>query len=154
MRFRPIQTVYTSVLVVMLGCRAAPHAAHETPTKLEPPKNAVQAEMRLLADAMKTAVDGIGRGDVRGLEHELHRVHMAKEATHKSLEGEYKLPKNPDQVERFRALDEAFHGSLAVMVEGSRQNDVAKVAAGLATAMIGCQGCHADFRADPSVQSP
>lgn len=103
--------------------------------------------MRLLTAALETAVRGIGAGDVRPVEHALHQVHAAKEATGAALRsGAYRLPRNPDRVQRFSELDEAFHGGLERLVEASQRNDVAATADALGVVMRGCQGCHGEFR--------
>lgn len=112
-----------------------------------PPANPVQAEMRLLSEALAGAVHAVGRGDVRGVEHDLHRVHGAKEATEAAVKsGKWAPPKNADELERFRELDRAFHDELEKIVAASRANDVAGVAAGTGRALSACQGCHSDFR--------
>lgn len=123
---------------------AAPSA---TAPPASAPSNPVQKEMQLLTAALEGAVRGIGMGDVRAVEHDLHRVHAAKEATEEALKsGGYKPPKNPDKLERFEALDGAFHTTLERLVEASKQNDVPATAAALGTALQACQGCHSEFR--------
>lgn len=110
-------------------------------------RNPVQLEMQLLAAAMETGVRGIGVGDVRQLEHALHRVHAAKGDSEAALEGgKYRPPKNPERVARFQELDRAFHQKLEQMVAGSRANDVQAVAIATASALQSCQGCHSEFR--------
>jgi cytochrome c556 len=132
------------------SAHAAEHDAHHEATASAQPSavlNPVQNEMQLLTTALEGAVRGIGLGDVRAVEHDLHRVHLAKEATGAALQsGSYKPPKNPDQLERFRALDEAFHGDLERLVDASHRNDVPGTAAALGTVMQACQGCHSEFR--------
>jgi hypothetical protein len=133
------------------------HAAHEQPAHPQPTQpgpaaappaaNPVQHEMRLLTSALETAVRSIGQGDVRPVAHELHRVHLAKEATQAAIEaGRYRTPRNPEQLERFRALDEAFHGDLGRLVQASSRNDVAATAEALGAVLQRCQGCHSQFR--------
>ncbi len=103
--------------------------------------------MRLLTATLETAVRGIGAGDVRAVAADLHRVHAAKAATEAALEsGAYTLPKAPDQLARFRAMDEAFHGDLVGLVRASQRNDVAGVAAAVGVVLAGCPRCHAEFR--------
>ncbi len=124
----------------------APTAAAQAPTAA-PPANAVQHEMRLLTAALEAAVRAIGARDVRGLKPELHRVHKAKDATEAALaDGSYRLPKNPEQLETFRALDEAFHEQLRPLVIASSHNDVPAAAKALGDILQSCQGCHAVFR--------
>ncbi|MCC6215847.1 MAG: cytochrome c [Polyangiaceae bacterium] len=149
---------YRTSLIVALGALAFGchedghgHAGHGAPPPAAsasgPPANAVQAEMRLLADALAGAVHAVGRGDVRGVEHDLHRVHGAKEATEAALkDGKYKPPKNADKLDRFRELDRSFHDELEKLVAASRANDVPGVAAATGRALGACQGCHSEFR--------
>lgn len=109
--------------------------------------------MRLLSTTLEGAVRAIGSGDVRGIEHDLHRLHAAKEATEAALrDGRYVPPKNPDQVARFFALDEEFHDDLGSLVIASRNNDVPAAAEALGAIMGGCQRCHAEFRFSTAVQ--
>lgn len=130
------------------GHAPAGHAAHEPPrTPTTAAKNPVQAEMRLLGTALENAVRGIGEGDVRAVEHDLHRVHAAKHATEAAVHsGAYRLPKNPERVARFKELDEAFHGGLERLADASRRNDLPATADALGVVLHGCQGCHTEFR--------
>jgi len=112
-----------------------------------PPGNVVQTEMRLMTTILEATVRGIGARDVRGIDHELHRLHAAKEATAAAVrDGSYKLPKNPDQVATFETMDEAFHKHLEALVYASRDNDVPRAAEALGAILRGCEGCHATFR--------
>ncbi len=112
-----------------------------------PTGNPVQQEMQLLTAALESAVRGIGNRDVRSVEHALHKVHAAKGATGKAIgDGSYRPPKNPDGLERFEELDEAFHAELVKLVEASRANDIAATADALGGVMRGCEGCHSEFR--------
>ena len=115
---------------------------------LPAPGNAVQTEMRMLTSILEATVRAIGARDVRPIEHELHRLHAAKEATTAALrDGSYKLPKNPDQVDAFVAMDEAFHEHLGALVLASRANDIPRTADALGAILRGCEGCHVTFRA-------
>jgi len=112
-----------------------------------PPGNVVQTEMRLMTTILEATVRGIGARDVRGIDHELHRLHAAKEATAAAVrDGSYKLPKNPEQVATFETMDEAFHKHLEALVYASRDNDVPRAAEALGAILRGCEGCHATFR--------
>lgn len=131
---------------------SAPHGATEAHRPSEAvdalaPGNPVQNEMRLLTSILQATVGGIGARDVRPIEHELHRLHAAKEATEAALhDGSYRLPKNPDQLAAFAALDEAFHKDLEALVEASHANDVPRAVDALGAILHGCEGCHATFR--------
>lgn len=138
-----------------LSCRSGAHHAAPAEHAAAPPTeaaplNPVQHEMLLLTAALQNALAGVGRGDVSGIRHELHRVHGAKDATSAAIaSGAYRPPRGADRIERFVELDEAFHQHLARMVGASKRNDVAAAAAALAAAVEGCQGCHAEFRDEP-----
>jgi cytochrome c556 len=137
------------VLLMVAGCaEKSDHASHApTPAAPAPAANAVQSEMRLLTATLESAVRGIGAGDVRGVEHELHRLHAAKAATDAALDsGAYRLPKNPEGVARFRELDAAFHAGLGRLVDASQRNDVPATAQAVGVVLSGCQGCHSEFR--------
>jgi cytochrome c556 len=122
----------------------APVASSNRP---EAASNQVQDEMHLLATALETAVRGIAAGDVRPVEHALHRVHAAKEMTEAALErGSYRLPKNSDRVGRFRELDETFHRKLEELGAASRANDISRTARAVGEALDACHGCHTEFR--------
>jgi len=148
----------------LAGCREHGHSSHSehsgaasqpvpSATVSQPlptttaPTNPVQHEMQLLTGTLERAVRAIGLGDVRGIAHDLHQVHGAKEATEAAIrEGKYRPPLNPDHIDRFLALDEVFHGHLERLVKASNANDVAGAAAAFASTMQSCQGCHTEFR--------
>jgi cytochrome c556 len=130
---------------------------HRAPPAKTAATNPVREEMRLLTAALEQAVRGIGAGDVREVEHALHRVHAAKEVTEAAIEsGRYRPPKGADRIARFRALDEVFHRDLARLVGASRRNDVPATAEAVGAVLRGCAGCHAEFRdaAPPSPSTP
>jgi len=135
---------------VLSGCRdhAAEHSSHGNAVESTPAAgNPVQQEMRLLTAALEAAVRAVGAGDVRSIEHELHRVHAAKEATEAAIHaGKYHPPKNADRMDEFHERDEAFHRELSLLVEASRQNDVVRASEQLGTVLRGCPGCHSAFR--------
>lgn len=126
------------------------HAAHDhspAPAVSAEGGNAVQNEMRLLNTAMRDAVTAIAMDDLASIPGSLHRVHMAREVTDKAVaSGAYKLPKNPDRVAEFRALDEAFHADLEKLLAASRAKDAKATAAQVGVVLGKCSGCHAEFR--------
>jgi cytochrome c556 len=164
MKFSRVAAVL--VLVLTAGCRdkardaepahehgSAPAAAGSAATPgaaaadAGPPPNVVQTEMRMLTEILQHTVRGIGVGDVRPIEHELHALHEAKEATEAAVKsGAYKLPKNADKLEQFEAMDEAFHEQLGALVTASDKNDVPAAATALGNLVQACAGCHAAFR--------
>jgi len=128
----------------VVGSAATPAAA---PADAGPPPNVVQTEMRMLTEILQHTVRGIGVGDVRPIEHELHALHAAKEATEAAVKsGAYKLPKNPEGVAGFQQMDEAFHEQLGALVTASSKNEVPAAAEALGNLVKACAGCHAAFR--------
>jgi hypothetical protein len=143
-----------SLCLALAGCRQHGDSSQSEHSGTPPPlpsatapTNPVQHEMQLLTSALERAVRAIGLGEVRGIAHDLHQVHAAKQATDAAIRGgNYRLPKNPERVDRFGELDAAFHGHLERLVKASNTNDVAGTSAAFAAAMHACQGCHAEFR--------
>lgn len=127
------------------------HAGHEghdaQAATVAPGGNVVQAEMRLLNEALRDSVTAIGYGQLGAIPEALHRVHHAREQTEHALEaGSYTLRKNAGDVKAFRALDEAFHGELEKLVEKANANDPAGVGTQLGVVLSKCDGCHSRFR--------
>lgn len=109
--------------------------------------NPVQQEMRMMVGMLARAVMAIGMRDVSGVEHDLHRLHAAKEATTAAVtSGTYKLPKNPENVARFTKLDEDFHALLGKLVVASQANDVQGTAEAVGQVLANCTSCHSEFR--------
>lgn len=126
----------------------APREAPKPPaTSAPPPANAVQAEMRLLEEAMHTAVTAIANDQLATITPAIHRVHEAKQGTEKAIAvHQWQPPKGADQIARFVELDEAFHGDLVRLVKAAGANDLEAAAEALGTVMKGCGGCHRTFR--------
>jgi cytochrome c556 len=133
--------------LVASGCDRHDHAHWKADPIAAAGDNPVQREMQLLTAALERAVRGIGMGDVRGVEHDLHQLHGAMESTEEAVRsGAYRLPKNASAVDRFLALDEAFHEELVALVGASRANDVPAAAEAVGTLVQRCDGCHREFR--------
>lgn len=133
-------------------CPPAPATASAlpaaSPDQLPPGVNAVQNEMRLLHEAMRDTVSAIALGTLSTIPERLHAVHRARELTEKAVEsGAYVLPRNADQLEAFKALDDSFHGELEKLVTAATANDPVATATALGAVMGRCAGCHAQFRA-------
>ena len=78
----------------------------------------------------------------------MHVVHGARELTEHAVEsGAYKLSRNGDKLEAFKALDESFHAELEKLVAAARANDSIATSTALGAVMGRCEGCHAQFRA-------
>ena len=135
-------------------CPTSPTASTATtalsasPEHLPPGVNAVQNEMRLLHEAMRDTVSAIANGTLSTIPDRLHAVHRARELTEHAVEtGTYKLPRNGDQLEAFKALDESFHAELEKLFAGASANDPISTSTALGAVMSRCEGCHAQFRA-------
>lgn len=119
-----------------------------SPDKLPPGVNAVQNEMRLLHEAMRDTVTAIALDNLSTIPERLHAVHRARELTEQAVEsGTYKLPRNGDQLEAFKALDDSFHAELEKLVAGATANDPVATSTAFGAVMGRCAGCHAQFRA-------
>jgi hypothetical protein len=112
-----------------------------------PGVNVVQSEMRLLDEAMRDSVTAIAFGRLDEIPASLRRVHAARERTDEALEnGRYRLPKNVERLETFRALDEAFHDQLEKLVVTARTSDAEATATQLGVVIGKCNSCHVQFR--------
>lgn len=119
-----------------------------SPDHLPPGVNAVQNEMRLLHEAMRDTVSAIALGSLSTIPERLHEVDRARELTERAVEsGTYRLSRHADQLEGFKALDDAFHAELEKLAAGARANDSVATSTALGTVMARCEGCHAQFRA-------
>ena len=131
----------------------SPSPLSPSPPSASPPStspNAVQVEMRLLEDAMKTSVAAIARGDVRGLPKLLHQVHLAAGDTTAHLRrGDYVLPQHSGDIDAFVALDAAFHTEMIRMVSAAKRNDVETTANAFGNLMVRCHACHAHYSDPP-----
>ncbi|MEP6861228.1 MAG: cytochrome c [Deltaproteobacteria bacterium] len=118
-----------------------------SPDHLPPGVNAVQNEMRLLHEAMRATVSAIALDTLSTIPERLDAVHRARELTEHAVEsGTYKLSRNGDQLEAFKALDESFHTELEKLDAAARANDPVATSTALGTVMGRCEGCHAQFR--------
>ncbi len=119
-----------------------------SPDHLPPGVNAVQNEMRLLHEAMRDTVSAIALGSLSTIPEHLHAVDRARELTEHAVEsGSYTLPRNADQLETFKALDDSFHAELEKLAVGAQANDPIATSTALGTVMGRCQACHVLFRA-------
>lgn len=147
-----LATIAVVSLSAVLGACRHEHAHdhghdHGAAEPAKPGTNPVQHEMRLLHDAVREAVTAVANGDVKQLPHAFHRVHGAKDATAKAIAaGTWKPPKNGAALDRFRALDEAFHADLEALVGAAQRNDVKGTASALGKTIAGCPTCHGEFR--------
>ncbi|MEO6775852.1 MAG: cytochrome c [Kofleriaceae bacterium] len=127
---------------------AAPASPPASPDHVPPGVNAVQNEMRLLHEAMRDTVSAIALGTLSTIPERLHAVDRARELTEHAVEsGTYKLARNGDQLEAFKALDDSFHAELEKLAAGAKANDSIATSTALGTVMGRCEGCHAQFRA-------
>lgn len=126
--------------------RAAPAAGPRQPMAVGR-ENVVANEMRALTAAMNTALAAIANDDLAAIPPALHAVHAAREQTERAIHaGTYQPPKNGGQLERFVAMDEAFHDELVVLLRAARAGDSAAAARQVGTIMNGCVSCHQQFR--------
>lgn len=149
---RPLFALAPLPLLLALACAhkaRGPLPTVETGEKLPEmaAPNPVQDEMRALTAVLQQAVEAVGLGDVSEIAHELHALHDKKEATEEAVKsGAYVLPKNPEQVDAFLAMDDAFHEQLEAMYKASKANDIDGMAVAIGTTLRSCNGCHTLFR--------
>ena len=108
---------------------------------------AVQNEMRLLHEAMRSCVTALAYGTLDAIPEGLHTVHRARELTENALEsGSYKLPKNPEKLATFKNLDEQFHVELEKLAAVATSKDGAATGRQVGVVLSQCSGCHAQFK--------
>ncbi len=88
---RKSAAIITGTLLLAIACDHG-HQATNAPTKpssasAAPPANPVQAEMRLLNEAMRDAVTAIANNDLASIPKAIHGVHLAREVTANALAG-------------------------------------------------------------------
>lgn len=143
--------IITGSLVLTIACEHG-HQATNTPAKpssasAAPPANPVQAEMRLLNEAMRDAVTAIAYNDLASIPKAIHGVHLAREVTAKALaDGAYRPPKRASEVAAFEREDEAFHDELVKLVKASRAGDLPAATHQLGVVLDGCTACHTKYR--------
>lgn len=112
--------------------------------------SALRVEMALLAAAMRVTVDGIGTGDLSGVEPALMTVHTAREATEEALRnGTLTAPRAVDShlpAEHFAELDHQFHELLVELLTASRRQDTPAAIDALGRVLHGCETCHQLYR--------
>ncbi len=111
------------------------------------PASAIRDEMQ----ALQVAYDRLGRaavlGDTTGLVESFHAVHARKAATEAALaSGAARPPLNGDQLEAFKARDEAFHASIEAVLHAAESGDAAELRRLHVELGDACVGCHAQFR--------
>jgi hypothetical protein len=122
-------------------------SASASPDRVPAGITAVQNEMRLLHEAMRSCVTAVAYGTLDSIPESLHTVHRARELTEQALDsGEYKLPKNADKLATFKELDEQFHGELEKLGTIAKSKDGAATGRQLGAVLSTCSGCHAQFR--------
>ncbi len=130
--------------------KAADKQVGQSPTSLdELPEgvNAVQNEMRLLDEAMRTTLTLIANDQLEGIPAQIKKVHPARQLTQKAIEkGVYKTPKNPEKIDDFVALDDDFHDDLKGLLKASKTDDLQMATDKFGDLMQGCTDCHTQYR--------
>lgn len=109
--------------------------------------NVVQHEMLLLNDAMIGVFSLIINNKLEDVPARIHSVHSARELTHSAVTGgQYKPPKNSEDIHGFEKLDQAFHADLVELVKASKQDDLKLATEKYADVMQGCTNCHTQYR--------
>ena len=109
--------------------------------------NAVQNEMQKLDEAMKVILTLIANDELQGIPPQLKKVHPARQLTMKAVEqGKYKPPKNADNMDEFKKLDDEFHKDLQDLLEASKNDDLQAATDAYSELVQGCTNCHTKFR--------
>jgi DNA-binding GntR family transcriptional regulator len=162
----PLRLLLPLLLLISCSKPPKPPAAFTIEPQPTPPAaatvpevSALQAEMALLAAAMRVAVDGIGTSDLSGVEPALMAVHAAREATEAALrDGTLAAPRAADPhlpPEHFAELDHQFHELLVELLTASRRQDTPAAIDALGRVLHGCETCHQLYRptATPSAST-
>ncbi len=136
--------------------QSSPQPSREAaPAPAADPLNPVQQEMRLLLAALQGTVAAIADDDLASVPALIHGVHGARAATDAALEsGSYRPPKNPDQIEAFKAMDAAFHDELVGLVKAAQADDLSATTTQLGEVLSQCKACHVMFRELPPRARP
>jgi hypothetical protein len=168
---RPVDVVVLVLLVASpvswVGCRQAqvdespsarvshPAAAAADEPREEPAdgttseaSNPVQAEMRLLTEAVRDWVTAIAQHDLGRIPEGIARVHAARLVTERALSsGAYVPPRGGAAVvEAFVRQDEAFHDELVNLLQAAKANDLPAATRQLGVVLEGCTTCHMQYR--------
>lgn len=112
-----------------------------------PRPNAVQREMRLLHEALRDSVTAIANGTVESIPERLEAVDVARQSTEQAVEtGQYRLPKNAENLKMFEELDDRFHADLESLAVKARARDPVATSTQLGVVLSRCGGCHTQFR--------
>jgi hypothetical protein len=109
--------------------------------------NAVQHEMRLLDEAMRTTLTLLANRELEAIPAQILRVHPARQITEEAIAaGVYQPPKRPDELAEFQALDDAFHDDLKALLAAAERDDLDAATDAYADLVRGCTSCHQAFR--------
>jgi hypothetical protein len=107
-------------------------SATASPDRVPVGITAVQNEMRLLHEAMRSCVTAVAYGTLDSIPESLHTVHRARELTEK--------------LATFKELDEQFHDELEKLLTVATSKDGAATGIQVGVVLSKCSGCHAQFR--------
>lgn len=109
--------------------------------------NPLKVEMQLLLAAYNNLTTSLLLNKLDDVEAPFHQVHKAKSATEKAIVSKaIKLPKNPDNIKEFLALDEKFHQALVQVLVASRAKDRTLLLTHTQSLLAQCVQCHLQFR--------
>lgn len=153
-----ITLLLLACLLLLCACSAGPQeqatdaaAADSAPAVAaavtDSASNAVQREMRLLDEAVRTSITAIANDAPQAALPLLERVHAARTETEAYLHsGQYAPLADHDTLEAFAAEDEAFHHRLEAFAGALKAGQTDAAAAALGPLMQSCVGCHQRFR--------
>ncbi len=126
---------------------ADPHGGGGATASLPPGVNAVQNEMRLMNEAWQIILTSVSNNNLAAIPEAIHKVHTARNITVEAINnGEYTLPKNPDKMDEFIQMDNAFHDDLVRLLQAVDANDLQAATKQTGVLLNGCTNCHTKFR--------
>ena len=126
---------------------AQPAGSPKTLEDLPEGVNVLQNEMQLLNSAMQTSLTLIANDNLEGIPAQIKKVHPARQLTMKAVKaGKYEPPQNPDKMDEFEKLDDAFHEDLKGLLKASKQDDLQMATDKYKDLVQGCTNCHTKFR--------
>lgn len=130
-------------------------AAPADTSTLAPPKEAAHGwtrnplveEMQQLDSSFKEIVSAVIAGNGARVHKAIEAMHGRMERTQEAVHsGEVKIPKNPERVREFIALDKEFHSNLEKLAHSAEAENRPKMLIYTKKLIDGCVRCHNTFK--------
>ncbi len=110
-------------------------------------RNPLIEEMQQLDSSFKEIVSAVAVNDGGRVHKAIEAMHGRMERTQEAVHsGEVKVPKNPDRVKEFVALDKEFHSNLEKLAHSAEAESRPKMLLYTKKLMDGCVKCHSIFK--------